>query len=109
MGSVSHMDQVRPLDASQLTYAYTTTPREVPDAKTLASNKKTICTDHMIVASWNVETGWSVPELKAVLSAFFPVHPVSTTRTNASKDSKPTVAMTENFECSELTVTPADC
>ncbi|CAI7658328.1 unnamed protein product [Penicillium crustosum] len=60
----SHMDDVRPLDAAQLTYAYTTTPREVPDVETLASNKKTICTDHMIVASWNVESGWSVPELK---------------------------------------------
>lgn len=58
------MDDVRPLDAAQLTYAYTTTPREVPDVETLASNKKTICTDHMIVASWNVESGWSVPELK---------------------------------------------
>ncbi|KAJ5967321.1 hypothetical protein N7501_003569 [Penicillium viridicatum] len=58
------MDDARPLDASKLKYAYTTTPREVPDAETLTNNKKTICTDHMIVASWNVESGWSVPELK---------------------------------------------
>ncbi|KAJ5202211.1 hypothetical protein N7449_004290 [Penicillium cf. viridicatum] len=58
------MDDVRPLDASKLKYAYTTVPREVPNAETLANNKKTICTDHMIVASWNVESGWSVPELK---------------------------------------------
>ncbi|KAJ5603340.1 hypothetical protein N7537_006296 [Penicillium hordei] len=45
-------------------YAYTTTPREVPSAETLANNKNTIYTDHVIVASWNVESGWSVPELK---------------------------------------------
>lgn len=54
----------RPLDASQLTCTYTTTPQEVPDTKTLANTRKTICTDHMVVASWNVETGWSAPELK---------------------------------------------
>ncbi|KAL4776104.1 aminotransferase [Aspergillus nidulans var. acristatus] len=58
------MDSLRPLDASRLSYTYTTAPREVPDANTLASSRKTICTDHMIVASWNVESGWSAPELK---------------------------------------------
>ncbi|RDK41049.1 branched-chain amino acid aminotransferase II, partial [Aspergillus phoenicis ATCC 13157] len=58
------VDAVRPLDASQLRYTYTTTPRGVPDRSTLASSTKTLCTDHMIVASWNVESGWSVPELK---------------------------------------------
>lgn len=25
---------------------------------------KTICTDHMIVAAWNTDSGWSDPELK---------------------------------------------
>lgn len=60
----SHMDSVRPLDASQLRYTYTTAPQEVPDAKTLTGTHKTICTDHMIVASWNVESSWSIPELK---------------------------------------------
>jgi branched-chain amino acid aminotransferase len=60
----SKMDFLHPLDASQLTYTYTTTPREVPDAKTLANSHQTICTDHMIVASWNVDSGWSAPELK---------------------------------------------
>ncbi|KAL6235487.1 hypothetical protein BDW75DRAFT_240068 [Aspergillus navahoensis] len=58
------MASLRPLDASQLSYTYTTTPREVPDGKTLASNHGTICTDHMIVASWKVDSGWSAPELK---------------------------------------------
>ncbi|KAJ5237180.1 hypothetical protein N7489_007271 [Penicillium chrysogenum] len=60
----SRTDSLQPLDASKLTYAYTTTPREVPDAKSLASNCKTICTDHMIAVSWDVENGWSTPELK---------------------------------------------
>ena len=58
------MEGLHPLDASQLTYTYTTAPREVPDAKTLTSNRKTICTDHMVAASWNVESGQSAPELK---------------------------------------------
>ncbi|KAJ5732950.1 hypothetical protein N7533_013397 [Penicillium manginii] len=58
------MESAQPLDASQLRYQYTTTPREVPDAEILAKNKQTICTDHMIVASWDVNSGWSTPELK---------------------------------------------
>ncbi|GFF49892.1 branched-chain-amino-acid aminotransferase, mitochondrial [Aspergillus udagawae] len=60
----SHRDYVQPLDASQLRYTYTTTPRNVPDAKTLGGTHETICTDHMVVASWNAARGWSVPELK---------------------------------------------
>ncbi|GIC90345.1 branched-chain amino acid aminotransferase [Aspergillus udagawae] len=60
----SHMDYVQPLDVSQLRYTYTTTPRNVPDAKTLGGTHETICTDHMIVASWSATCGWSVPELK---------------------------------------------
>ncbi|CAG8173228.1 unnamed protein product [Penicillium olsonii] len=59
-----HMNSPQSLDASKLTYAYTTTPQPVPDAETLAKNHKTLCTDHMIVASWDVETGWSAPQLK---------------------------------------------
>lgn len=61
---VLNMDYLQPLDAAKLTYTYTTTPQEVPDATALAKKTKTICTDHMIVASWNVEKGWSTPELK---------------------------------------------
>ncbi|RAH51427.1 branched-chain amino acid aminotransferase II [Aspergillus brunneoviolaceus CBS 621.78] len=58
------MGSSQPLDASRLTYTFTAAPREVPDAQTLSSTRKTICTDHMITASWNAESGWSAPELK---------------------------------------------
>lgn len=60
----AHMDSLQPLDASQLRYAYTTAPREVPDATAIASPHETIFTDHMIVVSWNAKSGWSIPELK---------------------------------------------
>lgn len=56
--------ELQPLDASKLTYTYTTAPRTVPDEATALKSKDTICTDHMIVVPWNVETGWSTPELK---------------------------------------------
>lgn len=58
------MGSIQELDASQLRYEYTTTPREVPNPGTLAKSKQTICTDHMIIASWDVDSGWSTPELK---------------------------------------------
>lgn len=58
------MESIQPLDASRSRYEYTTTPRDVPDSKFLATTKQTICTDHMIVASWDVNKGWSSPELK---------------------------------------------
>lgn len=55
---------LQPLDASRLSHDYITSPRKVPDAEALASSHKTICTDHMIVASWKADGGWSAPELK---------------------------------------------
>ncbi|KXG52081.1 Branched-chain amino acid aminotransferase II [Penicillium griseofulvum] len=60
--SSSTSPQVQPLDASKLTYTYTTNPRDVPDEAT--KSKDTICTDHMITAQWQNSTGWSAPELK---------------------------------------------
>lgn len=57
------MPPIHHLDASKLTYTYTTTPRHVPDKTTLFSSS-TICTDHMILATWTATTGWSTPELK---------------------------------------------
>ncbi|KNG81241.1 branched-chain amino acid aminotransferase, partial [Aspergillus nomiae NRRL 13137] len=54
----------QPLDASKLIYTYTTNPRDVPDEATANSGDETICTDHMVVATWKVSTGWSTPELK---------------------------------------------
>lgn len=58
------MDTTQRLDASQLRYQYTSTSREVPDLETLSKQKQTICTDHMISVSWDVDSGWSTPELK---------------------------------------------
>ncbi|KAK7419855.1 hypothetical protein QQZ08_010689 [Neonectria magnoliae] len=52
------------LDASKLTYTYTTNPRAVPDEATAHSGDETIATDHMVLASWKASTGWSNPELK---------------------------------------------
>ena len=52
------------LDASKLSYQYTTEPRPVPDQVTACSGTETVCTDHMITASWDSTTGWSAPELK---------------------------------------------
>lgn len=55
-----NMPPTHHLDASKLTYTYTTTPRHVPDNTTTSSS--TICTDHMIPATWT--TSWSTPELR---------------------------------------------
>ncbi|KAK1771128.1 branched-chain amino acid aminotransferase [Phialemonium atrogriseum] len=52
------------LDASKLIYHYTTSPRAVPDEATACAGTETICTDHMITATWDLSTGWSAPELK---------------------------------------------
>jgi branched-chain amino acid aminotransferase len=59
-----NMASLQPLDASKLSYTYTRTPQEVPDQETLKRTHGTICTDHMIIASWKAEAGWSAPELK---------------------------------------------
>lgn len=56
--------QTADLDASKLTYTYTTSPRSVPDQATACAGNETICTDHMITATWDLSTGWSAPELR---------------------------------------------
>ncbi|KAL2758258.1 hypothetical protein ACRALDRAFT_2025873 [Sodiomyces alcalophilus JCM 7366] len=52
------------LDASKLIFHRTTSPRPVPDEATAHAGSETICTDHMITATWKASTGWSAPELK---------------------------------------------
>ncbi|KAK4042668.1 aminotransferase [Parachaetomium inaequale] len=53
------------LDASKLTITRADpTARAVPDQATACSGLETICTDHMITATWKHSTGWSAPELK---------------------------------------------
>ncbi|KAJ5100142.1 hypothetical protein N7532_007143 [Penicillium argentinense] len=58
------MADQQPLDASKLTCTYTSNPQEVPSKAALRNGSETICTDHMITASWKAGAGWSAPELK---------------------------------------------
>lgn len=52
------------LDASKLAYHFTTTPQDVPAPGVISIDNASICTDHMLMASWNDKTGWSTPEIK---------------------------------------------
>ncbi|KAH7463464.1 hypothetical protein FOMA001_g18153 [Fusarium oxysporum f. sp. matthiolae] len=54
----------QPLTASRLSYTYTTTPKPVPQEATILASEESICTDHMVVATWKHGVGWSSPELK---------------------------------------------
>ncbi|KAH7123459.1 aminotransferase [Dactylonectria estremocensis] len=54
----------QPLVAHELSYSRTTAPQPVPDAATVLSSDQSICTDHMISATWKYGIGWSKPELK---------------------------------------------
>ena len=53
-----------PLEASRLIYNLTTSPRTVPEYATANDGKETICTDHMITATWHEDKGWEAPEMK---------------------------------------------
>lgn len=64
MTSFTAPPATQPMDASKLTYAYTTDPRDVPDEATAAKSNDTICTHHMIIARWKKDIGWSTLELK---------------------------------------------
>jgi branched-chain amino acid aminotransferase len=61
-----HVEPKQPteLDASKLKVTLTSNPRPVPDEATANSGLETVCTDHMITATWSSRTGWAVPELK---------------------------------------------
>ncbi|WYZ42366.1 hypothetical protein EsH8_VI_000065 [Colletotrichum jinshuiense] len=52
------------LVADQLSYTLTDSPRLVPNETMIKESNETICSDHMIVASWKEPTGWSAPKLK---------------------------------------------
>lgn len=53
------------LDASKLTYEFTTSPRPVPASiEAACAGTETICTDHMVTVAWNAETGWAAPQLR---------------------------------------------
>lgn len=53
-----------PLDASLLTTTYSTTPRTVPASTSPDRASTSICTDHMILCSWNLSSGWAAPQLR---------------------------------------------
>ncbi|KAJ2897295.1 branched-chain amino acid aminotransferase [Zalerion maritima] len=54
-----------PLDMSKIIETRTTAPREVPPEGVIHTfGGESICSDHMMTASWNAKTGWSAPELK---------------------------------------------
>ena len=65
VASLSTPSGPRPLDAAKLVFNYTSTPRNVPPEATAYASNNTICTDHMITATWRQDYGWSVPEVKA--------------------------------------------
>lgn len=52
------------LDASQIVYTYTKSPRPVPEEATANSSDESVCTDHMICATWTADQGWSSPQFK---------------------------------------------
>src|SRR3569833_1196547 len=52
------------LDASKLEYELTKQPRPVPEEAAAWASPETICTDHMILATWSAKTGWSSPRLQ---------------------------------------------
>ncbi|OAA66628.1 branched-chain amino acid aminotransferase [Niveomyces insectorum RCEF 264] len=55
----------RELDASALTYEFTTQPRPVPaDIATACAGTETICTDHMVTVAWDADRGWAAPALR---------------------------------------------
>lgn len=67
MSSLGNMTQAsgeQPLVARELSYSRTTIPKPVPDEATVLSSDQSICTDHMISATWKRGVGWSKPELK---------------------------------------------
>ncbi|KAH7633865.1 hypothetical protein SMAC4_05595 [Sordaria macrospora] len=57
--------KVHELDASKLVVTLADpNARQVPDEAAANAGLETICTDHMVTASWNHQSGWGVPELK---------------------------------------------
>jgi branched-chain amino acid aminotransferase len=52
-----------PLDASKLVYELTKSPRAVPTIEAANSVDDTICTDHMVSATWSAAEGWAAPRI----------------------------------------------
>lgn len=61
---MTYTSEEQPLRASELVYNRTTNPKPVPKKETIVASDQSICTDHIIVATWKYGVGWSKPELK---------------------------------------------
>jgi branched-chain amino acid aminotransferase len=57
-------DSLAPLDASKMTITLNPNPRDVPAMNSPEVMAQKTCTDHMVTAAWNEQTGWAAPELK---------------------------------------------
>ncbi|KAJ4400586.1 hypothetical protein N0V85_005727 [Neurospora sp. IMI 360204] len=65
INGTSDAPKVQELDASKIVVTLADpNARQVPDEATANAGDETICTDHMVTVSWNVKSGWGVPELK---------------------------------------------
>ncbi|KAL0476108.1 putative branched-chain amino acids aminotransferase [Neurospora intermedia] len=65
VNGTSDVPKIQELDASKLVVTLADpNARQVPDEATANAASETICTDHMVTVSYNVESGWGVPELK---------------------------------------------
>ncbi len=59
-----HPQGYQELDASRLTYSRVKSARAVPDEAAAWASAESVCTDHMVVASWRAGVGWTAPEMR---------------------------------------------
>jgi len=62
--STAPADSPKALDASQLITTLSSHPRSVPTEQEANAGLETVCTDHMVTATWSLSKGWEAPELK---------------------------------------------
>jgi branched-chain amino acid aminotransferase len=62
---INHSANQAPLNASKLIFTYTNEPRQVHTQEDADASEESVCTDHMILATWSDKKGWSAPELKS--------------------------------------------
>ncbi|KAI5860306.1 branched-chain amino acid aminotransferase [Durotheca rogersii] len=63
-GSGVSRPNLQDIDASKLTYTFTTLSRGVPPPDVHSIDGATVCTDHMITVKWTSKSGWETPELR---------------------------------------------
>ncbi|MCJ1313317.1 hypothetical protein MMC25_006994 [Agyrium rufum] len=52
------------LDASKIAFIRNRSPREVPAAHSPPVWSQSVCTDHMVAATWTATDGWGAPQLR---------------------------------------------